>query len=196
MPAGRPRSFDETEVLEQATQAFWSTGFAGTSVGDLEAATGLKRQSLYNAFGDKRGLYEACLAHYEKTRAAGFSCLLSGPDPMAAIERVMQAWAQGARSSGCRGCFFLNTVSELSGKDPEMVGRVARLLDQQQDLLTQTLRDARDQGLLAPRLEPRAVARRLQATGHGLQLMCRLDPEGSTIDDVVADTLASLRPPS
>ena len=160
MPAGRPRSFDEAEVLEKATQAFWTGGFASTSVGDLEAATGLKRQSLYNAFGDKRGLYEACLDHYEKTRARGFSDLLSGPDPMAGVERVLQAWAHGARSSGCRGCFFLNTISELSGKDPEMVRRIGRLLDQQQDELTDTLRAARDAGALAPHLEPRATARR------------------------------------
>jgi TetR/AcrR family transcriptional regulator, transcriptional repressor for nem operon len=195
-PAGRPRSFNEADVLEKAMQVFWGQGFGGTSVGALEEATGLGRQSLYNAFGDKRGVYVAAIDHYAHTRAAGFAALLDTDDPMVGVERALRAWAAGAKASGCRGCFLLNSVSELSGKDPELVERVGRMLQGQQDLLTRSLVAARDQGRIAAHHEPRALARRLQATGHGLQLMCRLDPEGGAIDDVVADTLASLRPPT
>ncbi|MDE2509836.1 MAG: helix-turn-helix transcriptional regulator, partial [Elusimicrobia bacterium] len=54
---GRPRSFDADVVLDQAVEAFRVRGFDGTSVEDLEKATGLRRASLYGAYGDKRALY-------------------------------------------------------------------------------------------------------------------------------------------
>jgi TetR/AcrR family transcriptional repressor of nem operon len=193
MAAGRPRSFDEADVLEHATQVFWTQGFEATSVADLEAATGLGRQSLYNAFGGKRALYQACLKHYEQTRAAGFGdCLAAAPDPLAAVEGVVRSWAQSARQTGCRGCLFLNAVSEFGGRDPDLLATVTRVLDAQQRALADCLRAAQRAGQLAPEADPTALARRLQATSHGLQLMSRLDPDDGVLDDIVRDTLASL----
>lgn len=60
---GRPRSFDEAEVLIAATTVFQRLGYEGTSIDDLVAATGLHRGSLYKAFASKRGLFLACLRH-------------------------------------------------------------------------------------------------------------------------------------
>lgn len=58
---GRNRSFDEESVLAAAAAAFVATGYEGTSVDDLVAATGLFRGSLYKAFGSKRGLFLTAL---------------------------------------------------------------------------------------------------------------------------------------
>ena len=61
---GRPRSFDTDEVLGQVRDAFWRYGYAGTSMDQLSAATGLHKPSLYGAFGDKKRLYLAALDNY------------------------------------------------------------------------------------------------------------------------------------
>ena len=61
---GRPRSFDPDVVLDQAMAVFWKQGFEGTGMPDLEQATGLGRQSLYGAFGDKRTLFARVVEHY------------------------------------------------------------------------------------------------------------------------------------
>ncbi|MBX3577343.1 MAG: TetR/AcrR family transcriptional regulator [Rhizobiaceae bacterium] len=60
----RTRTFDETEVLVNAMHAFRRHGYAGASVKHLEEATGLTSGSLYNAFGDKQGLYHAAARFY------------------------------------------------------------------------------------------------------------------------------------
>ncbi len=54
---GRERNFTETEVIDHAADLFSAHGFSGTSVAMLTEATGLGKQSLYNAFGDKQALY-------------------------------------------------------------------------------------------------------------------------------------------
>ena len=61
---GRTRAFDETATLTGAMMAFREHGFAGATVRDLERATGVSAGSLYNAFGDKEGLYRAAFVHY------------------------------------------------------------------------------------------------------------------------------------
>jgi TetR/AcrR family transcriptional regulator, transcriptional repressor for nem operon len=53
----RHRDFSENEVVELAASAFSAHGFNGTSMNLLADATGLGKQSLYNAFGDKQALY-------------------------------------------------------------------------------------------------------------------------------------------
>ncbi|WEV73053.1 TetR/AcrR family transcriptional regulator [Bifidobacterium sp. ESL0790] len=53
----RPRSFDEHQVLEQCRDVFCEHGYDATSIDDLVAATGLKRGSLYQAFGSKHGIF-------------------------------------------------------------------------------------------------------------------------------------------
>ena len=54
---GRPKTFDEREVITQASELFAAQGFHGTSIDDLVQKTGLLRGSLYKAFGSKRNLF-------------------------------------------------------------------------------------------------------------------------------------------
>jgi TetR/AcrR family transcriptional repressor of nem operon len=60
----RSRSYDENEVLTGAMHAFRRDGYSGLSIPRLEAATGLSVGSIYNSFGDKRGLFLAAFQHY------------------------------------------------------------------------------------------------------------------------------------
>ena len=76
-PRGRPRSFDETEALERATQVYWLKGYDGVTIDDLVAGMGVGRPSLYAIFGDKRTLFLRVLKDYaEKKGARAASCCL------------------------------------------------------------------------------------------------------------------------
>jgi len=54
---GRARLFNQADVVSIAASTFLRTGYEGTSIDDLVAATGVHRGSLYKAFGSKRGLF-------------------------------------------------------------------------------------------------------------------------------------------
>ena len=59
---GRPRDYDRQAALQRATDAFWKSGYSGTSLDSLTTATGMNPPSLYAAFGNKRALYLESLA--------------------------------------------------------------------------------------------------------------------------------------
>ncbi len=63
---GRPKSYDHDQVLKKAMMQFWQSGFAETSLTDLENATSLNRYSLYKGFGDKEALFEQALEYYQQ----------------------------------------------------------------------------------------------------------------------------------
>jgi hypothetical protein len=55
----RQKEFDREAALDRAMAAFWSKGYAATSIEDLLAHMGIQRGSLYGTFGDKRTLFLA-----------------------------------------------------------------------------------------------------------------------------------------
>ncbi len=67
---GRPRAYQPEVALARALDVFWKEGFAGTSLDDLSAATGMNRPSLYGAFGDKRELYIKSYQRYREDARA------------------------------------------------------------------------------------------------------------------------------
>jgi AcrR family transcriptional regulator len=60
----RPRQFDEERVLRAIRDQFWDAGYAATSLEDLVHVSGLGKDSLYAAFGDKHQLFLRALRSY------------------------------------------------------------------------------------------------------------------------------------
>lgn len=58
---GVPRLDRESQILQIASEEFGTQGFAATSVAEVAARAGISKPLIYNYFGSKDGLYEACL---------------------------------------------------------------------------------------------------------------------------------------
>lgn len=106
---GRPRAYDPDVALAKATEIFWSQGFAGASLDDLAAATGMNRPSLYGAFGDKQALFKTALdAYMDRSRAAMTEAFRGGGSLHDILTRIYHT-ALGFYLSddfGGRGCFL------------------------------------------------------------------------------------------
>lgn len=105
-PRGRPRSFDEREALEKATQVFWSKGYDGVTVDDLVAGMGVARPSLYSVFGDKRTLFLRVLQAYADAKGARAAKALLSPqalrDSVASFLRhAVESATEEGSAAGC-----------------------------------------------------------------------------------------------
>lgn len=106
---GRPRSFDETRALEQATQVFWSKGYDGVTIDDLVDGMGVGRPSLYAVFGDKRTIFLRVLKAYaERKGAAAAKALLSPQSLRDSIAGFLRYNVESATERGsARGCLLM-----------------------------------------------------------------------------------------
>lgn len=72
----RKKDFNEDEALETAMLLFWKMGYEATSMQALEDNMQLSRTSIYNAFGNKRSLFELALSKYLNTVLKKFITVL------------------------------------------------------------------------------------------------------------------------
>src|SRR5271155_1546056 len=119
---GRPKSFSREDVLEKAMPVFWKQGFAGTSLQDLEQATGVNKSGLYTEFRDKEDLFLGCLRHY--LESLGKRGLLTN-EPLG-WKNVATFLKDGPLNKGDRqGCFGVNSMREVAILPDEAHGAVA-----------------------------------------------------------------------
>ena len=171
----RPKSFDEEAVLDQAVQLFWERGYEGTSLADLETHLGLGRQSLYNTFGDKHGLFLKALDRYRRDSGEKVLAPLNAPDAgLNAIRRFFEWGVESLTSSGVRrGCFLTNTISERGLEDSDALLRCNQSRDQLERAFRRTLAQAKAKGELPKSIDVEATATLLAIQNYGLTVMAK-----------------------
>ncbi|MGW0053074.1 TetR/AcrR family transcriptional regulator [Nocardia nova] len=121
---GRPRQFDESALLDAATELFWSQGFEQTSVEDVSRASGIGNGSIYAAYRSKRGLFLAAFERYCEGRARLVrEVVTSAPgSAQAAVRALFEAIIDDCVSQpDRRGCLMLNSIAQLGSRLPEVI---------------------------------------------------------------------------
>lgn len=160
-------------------ELFWTQGYERTSKREIMEATGLASQSLYNAFGDKHGLFMACVRHYLETKLSTTATELKAEgSPLANLKRVLAGWLDSCD----KGCMLINTAAEFGQEDPELAAFLRGCMAQGQAAYSDVLRRAHAAGEIAEELDPDAVAATLFTMASGVTLMKRLGATDAEIE--------------
>ena len=190
----RQKEFDRDGALDRAMGAFWTKGYAATSIEDLVAHMGIQRGSLYATFGDKRSLFLSALDRYQRvvTREL-FEALEAPGSGLEAIRRFFRLRVERSLDrSRPPGCLVTNSAVELSRRDRGAAAKVGASLAGLEAAFLRALARARAQGELGARRDVRALARFLTSSAQGLSVMAKAFPERAVLEDVVAVVLAAL----
>lgn len=127
---GRPRSFEESELLEQVMVAFWRDGYSATTYRGLESLSGVGIRSIANTFGDKDELYAKALTRYRDMVAGNLDALFDPPG-VDAIVRVFERVSSPSGDADPRrsGCLMVNTVFEVDEPPKGIADEVAAYRD-------------------------------------------------------------------
>jgi len=178
----RPREFDRDEALERATHVFWAKGYAGTSTEDLLAAMNIGRQSLYNAFGDKRKLYLEAMQRYQLHSIAGHLARLSGgATVVAGLEALLFGIAPDHGPTRELGCFGVNATCEFGNGDAELVALRAKVAPMLLKRVAQRIAEGQASGELDAKMEAREAAAFVLMTMQSLQLAARAGTDVKTL---------------
>ena len=190
----RPREFDEGAVLDAAVLCFWKQGYEATSVRDLVAQTGITAASLYNAFGDKRALYQKALDHYVEASVADRIRRCEAMPPHRAIEAFFQEIVKRSLNDRDRkGCMLVNAALDVAPHDPAFRKVVAKVLIGIEAFFLACVRAGQADGSVTRSLPAETLSQNLLGVLMGIRVLARVRPERALLEGVVAPALALLR---
>jgi AcrR family transcriptional regulator len=190
----RPSEFDRDEVLLRAMEVFWCQGYEATGMPDLVQAMGIGRQSLYNAFESKRGLFLEALKVYQAERAKSLKKVLaSAPTPLAGIETLLASIATSTGVARTRGCLSVNTATEIGVSDDEVAAILRQGAQQSKADLAAALDAAKAQGELPAALDSQSAAEFVLSVMRGLRVSAKAGASVAETRNVVRMALSALR---
>ena len=189
----RPREFDEEAVLDAAVQCFWAHGYEATSVRDLIEKTGITGASLYNAFGDKRALYQKALDHYVEDSVLD---RIRRCEALAPREAISAFFGEIVRRSlddhQHKGCMLVNAALDVAPSDPGFQRIVAAVLIRVEEFFLGRIEAGQVDRTITRSLAAKTLARHLLGVLMGVRVLARVRPERALLEGVVSGALALL----
>lgn len=194
---GRPPSYDADEALARALDAFWTAGFAATSLDDLSAATGMNRPSLYGAFGDKRAMFLKALMSYRARGEGVLARLTSGDEPVrntlvAAYAAALTLYFSG--ENGARGCFLTGAALVGAVQDPDVRQALLEGLEELDRSFVGLFKRGQSTGEVAPEADPEALGLMASAILHTLSVRARAGAPRTELVRIAAQGVDTLVP--
>lgn len=183
----RNKQFDEQQALQAVMRLFWAKGYGATSMQDLEAATGLTRTSLYNAFGNKNRLFKQALRLYITLVQEKFQRIVAqAPTARAAISSLFEAVIDLHFSKDSPGgCLVVLSVMESSQHDAETMAMAEAMFQAEQRMLVAILEGGKERGELAADFPVAATATALAAAASGMVVLAKAGVPAATLGEMV-----------
>lgn len=192
--SGRPRKFQNQSILNVALNTFWVNGYNACTTAKLCETTGLGKGSLYNAYGNKHKLYKQALQYYCEQSFRKQQELLRGTKPAKEKVRILMESAinDDLNDMNRKGCFALNTAIEIGNNDSEIADIVKAHFDCLEKELLHIIEQGQQSGEIVSQRPSLELARLVRSSFYGLRVLCKVEPNKSTLMDIVKGTLATL----
>jgi AcrR family transcriptional regulator len=192
---GRPRAYDAQAALKQATETFWKTGYSGTSLDSIAAATGMNPPSLYAAFGNKHAIYLEALSRYWDFSLAATREALAEDRPLAesltrAYEAALSIYFSG--KGNARGCFVIGTAVTEAGEDAAVRNSLAAGLHKIDAVFEARFRVALENGELPSSSDPSSLAILASATLHTIAIRARAGIRRAELKEMIQKAVSVL----
>ena len=187
---GRPREFDADIALDGAIGVFREHGFEGASAERLVGAMGIGRQSLYDTFGDKWGLYRSAVRRYGMGEcAAHIEALRTGVRALDGIDAMLRRVVETAHQP----CLGVGSICEFGVSRRDLAEVHAPLGKTLRDAIAARVRDAQRDGDVAADLDPTAISEFLIANIAGIRLAGRGGADHAALTSLADMALRALR---
>lgn len=192
----RPREFDKDDVIEKAMFLFWQQGYEVTSVRDLTKATGMSSSSMYEVFGDKRGIFLAALARFCEIEKANIAQMaVDATTPHAFIETLFGSIPSlHAPDTIGKGSLSFNTMVEFGVRDMAVTELLLTHYFGIGELIAQVLEQGQRNGIVTNKLPAQDLALTILTTLQGLATISGVKPDATSASNVVQVLLHLMTP--
>ncbi|MFT6972306.1 MAG: TetR/AcrR family transcriptional repressor of nem operon [Roseivirga sp.] len=191
----RKKNFNEQEVLDKAVNLFWEKGYGATSIQDLVDGLGINRASIYATWGDKHQLYLSALQRYRQNASSWLlNEIRTEPSALVIIERFLYFTIDSViHDNDKRGCFILNSSTELSNSDSEVDAIVLENRQTMEKVLTELIKEGQADGEINKAHSPESMGRYIFSTVNGLRVLGMGQISEEELKEVVQVSISALK---
>ena len=184
----RSKSFSLDDALDTLTELFLERGYAALAIGDIGAALGVSRSTIYSTFGTKAELFATLLHRYGPARAPGLHELRDASSPRAVLVRV---FATGA----AQRCLVLDTIVKMPDSSPAIAGLVEAAVGDLQECFGVAIERGQAVGEIATDVDPAQAAAALLGLCLGRYVLIHSGTARESVLAAVARQAQVLVPP-
>ena len=187
----RPREFDIDRALQLSMEVFWTKGFKSTSYEDLTSITGVKKQSLYGVFNDKRSLFLKALKLYREQSIGRLQEIENQEtSPIEKLNAMRDLLLNGELES--KGCLMVNSVLEFGTTDEQISSEAEMMQTGFKQIIERIIRSGQEQQLISNRFTSKELANYLNNSIVGLKVMEKSGSKREEIEAVLRTSFAMM----
>lgn len=185
--AGRPKLYQDEELIDRAINVFWQKGYGAASAQDLMKAMDIGQGSFYRSFpGGKKELYQKSLNRFiEKSMKQFYKGLAQNQDPIEFIKVFFYAVANRPTQESSNGCYIGNAIMESSNLDEDTKLLSVDLLKKLENGFEKAIKKAQTEGKLDANKSPKILALYLINLWNGINVTQRMNPQKKQILEVL-----------
>jgi TetR/AcrR family transcriptional repressor of nem operon len=170
------------KIVETAAVLFNQKGFTGCSMGDIVAASGLEKGTLYGHFSTKEEL--ALLAFDYAWKDTSDKRLRNVETVSNAVDKLklhIDNYVNTASFPG--GCPLVNCAVDADDGNLALRTRVKKALKGWEDLLAKIVEDGQSAGEIKPEIDSHSVANVVISTLEGATVLARINKRSAALED-------------
>jgi len=170
-------------IIAEAAPIFNTQGFAGSSMQDVMAATGLEKGGLYRHFSSKE---ELAVEAFRYARSSAVRLRTEKLDRThGALEQLRSIIGRfvEAPSAIQGGCPLMNTAIDSDDGNPVLRALACEAFADWRERLCAVLREGLASGEIRKKTEPRRIANTIIATLEGALMLSRLEGSKAPLED-------------
>ncbi|WP_443947533.1 TetR/AcrR family transcriptional regulator [Pedobacter sp. AW1-32] len=177
-------------IIEQTAAIFNKKGYAGTSMNDLTAATGLTKGSIYGNFANKDEVALAAFDYNHQQMVMRISAAMakqkSITDKLMVYMNMYTDYLQDSKLSG--GCPVLNTAVDADDTHPTLREKAIYAVNSWKQAISRLVIEGQHNGEIRNALLPEQVALTIIAMIEGAVMIARLTNSRANWD-LIMDSL-------
>ena len=166
------------QIIDAAYRCFARKGFHQTTMRNICAEAELSAGAVYTYFKGKEEIIEASFAFDYERGLPIFEMAAKDPDPMAAIDRIIDLFYAGLESAAALGADRVNIQGWGEAMvNPRLMTPLRETLDKFANLLSELIKRGQADGVISPTVNAVAIGQVIVSTYLGFYLQKALAPE-------------------
>jgi len=183
---GRPKSFDENEVLLLAMNHFWEYGYNNSTLDSLLGVMGIKKSSFYSTFKSKEKLFSLSLELHRQEMSKQLADLEKAFGPRETMLMIANMTLDELKNTGkIKGCLLVNSGQECYQKYSSLSYQLSAEQVFIMNQLTGFIDRAKSLGEIQSKKDSKKIAGRYLSTLNGLFVTIRAGLEDEIVDDIL-----------